>query len=185
MLHTQIEDASICWAATFFLSVVFRHSFHRYLVFGDYVGGYKASLARMYGGYSIIIVLSTLFNILMTRVATFSHYVAWILTLLWTVCDCVCAFCRLLSATTHRRRRISHSWFRPSVFFLSGHCELLHLEKIVVLWWQQKREFLKRWRKRASTELQSIERLLPSYHTVTTAHVVWLQKCCFFTRPCV
>ena len=84
LLHEQIEDASICWAVTFFLSVVFRHTFHRYLVFGDYVGGYKASLARMYGGYSIIIVLSTLFNILMTRVATFSHYVAWILTLLWT-----------------------------------------------------------------------------------------------------
>ena len=84
LLHTQIQDASVCWAVTFFLSVVFRHSFHRYLVFGDYVGGYKASLARMYGGYSIIIVLSTIFNILMTRVATFSHYVAWILTLLWT-----------------------------------------------------------------------------------------------------
>lgn len=84
LLHTQIEDASVCWAVTFFLSVVFRHSFHRYLVFGDYVGGYKASLARMYGGYSIIIVLSTLFNIFMTRVATFSHYVAWILTLLWS-----------------------------------------------------------------------------------------------------
>ena len=86
MLHTtqMIEDASACWAVTFFLSVLFRHSFHRYLVFGDYVGGYKASLMRMYGGYSITIVLSTLFNILMTRVATFSHYVAWILTLLWT-----------------------------------------------------------------------------------------------------
>lgn len=84
LLRAQIEDASICWATTFFLSVVARHSCHRYLVFGDYVGGYWASLGRMYGGYSIIIVLSTLFNILMTRVATLSYYVAWILTLLWT-----------------------------------------------------------------------------------------------------
>lgn len=79
-----IDDASVCWATTFFLSVIFRHTSHRYLVFGDYVGGYWASLGRMYGGYSIIIVLSTIFNILMTRVATFSHYVAWIMTLLWT-----------------------------------------------------------------------------------------------------
>ena len=84
LLHTHIEDASLCWAITFFLSVVFRHTSHRYLVFGDYVGGYAASLTRMYAGYSVIIVLSTFFNILMTRVATFSHYVAWILTLLWT-----------------------------------------------------------------------------------------------------
>lgn len=84
MLHMYIQDASICWATTFFLSVVARHSSHRYLVFGDYVGGYWASLGRMYGGYSIIIVLSTIFNILMTRVATLSHYGAWIFTLLWT-----------------------------------------------------------------------------------------------------
>jgi hypothetical protein len=84
-LHRYIEDASICWATTFFLSVVWRHSSHRYLVFGDYVGGYWASLGRMYGGYSIIIVLSTIFNVVMTRgAAHLSHYVAWILTLLWT-----------------------------------------------------------------------------------------------------
>lgn len=84
LLHMQIKDPSVCWAATLFLSVIFRHSSHRYFVFGDYVGGYWASLGRMYGGYSIIIVLSTIFNIFMTRVATFSHYVAWIMTLLWT-----------------------------------------------------------------------------------------------------
>ena len=79
-----ITDASACWALTFFASIVARHSSHRYLVFGDYVGGYTASLLRMYGGYSVIIVLSTLFNMAMTRVAAVSHYVAWILTLLWT-----------------------------------------------------------------------------------------------------
>ena len=80
----QIHDASVCWALGFLLSIVFRHSSHRYLVFGDYVGGYWASLTRMYAGYSVIIVLSTIFNVLMTRVAVVSHYVAWIMTLLWT-----------------------------------------------------------------------------------------------------
>lgn len=80
----EVQDASICWALSFFLSIFFRHTSHRYFVFGDYVGGYWNSLARMYAGYSVIIVLSTLFNILMTRVATLSHYLAWILTLLWT-----------------------------------------------------------------------------------------------------
>lgn len=79
-----IHDASICWAVSFFLSIVFRHTSHRYLVFGDYVGGYRKSLLRMYAAYSIIIVLSTLFNILMVQMASISHYLAWILTLLWT-----------------------------------------------------------------------------------------------------
>ena len=36
MLHYGfgLEDASVCWALGFFASIVFRHSFHRYLVFG-------------------------------------------------------------------------------------------------------------------------------------------------------
>jgi putative flippase GtrA len=86
MLHVvfHFEDASLCWALGFGLSVVFRHTTHRYLVFGDYVGGYWASLGRMYAGYSIIIVLSTIFNVIMTRYAKFPHYVAWIITMLWT-----------------------------------------------------------------------------------------------------
>jgi hypothetical protein len=86
LLHfaLNIQDASTCWAISFSLSVYFRHMSHRWLVFGDYVGGYKASLIRMYGGYSVIIVLSTVFNILMTRMTSISHYTAWILTLLWT-----------------------------------------------------------------------------------------------------
>lgn len=86
MLHVvfHFEDASLCWALGFALSVVFRHTTHRYLVFGDYVGGYWASLGRMYAGYSIIIVLSTIFNVIMTRYAKFPHYVAWIITMLWT-----------------------------------------------------------------------------------------------------
>lgn len=86
MLHVvfHFQDASFCWALGFGLSVVFRHTTHRYLVFGDYVGGYWRSLGRMYAGYSIIIVLSTIFNVIMTRKAKFPHYVAWITTMLWT-----------------------------------------------------------------------------------------------------
>jgi len=79
-----IEDASICWLMSFFISVAFRHTTHRYLVFGDYVGGYSNSLLRMYGGYSVIIVLSTLFNIAITKVIKVPHYVGFIFTLGWT-----------------------------------------------------------------------------------------------------
>ena len=83
-LVLKLEDASLCWALGFGISVSFRHTSHRYLVFGDYVGGYWASLGRMYAGYSIIIVLSTIFNIVMTKKAQLPHYVAWVITLLWT-----------------------------------------------------------------------------------------------------
>jgi hypothetical protein len=38
----------------------------------------------MYAGYSIIIVISTVFNVVMTRDLKFSHYFAWFITLLWT-----------------------------------------------------------------------------------------------------
>ena len=38
----------------------------------------------MYAGYSIIIVISTIFNFLMTRKLQLPHYVAWVITLLWT-----------------------------------------------------------------------------------------------------
>lgn len=78
------EDASVCWALGFGISVSFRHTSHRYLVFGDYVGGFWPSLGRMYAGYSIIIVISTIFNIVMTRYLELPHYVAWVVTLLWT-----------------------------------------------------------------------------------------------------
>lgn len=80
----KVNDASLCWALSFFISIVFRHTSHRYLVFGDYIGGYWASLIRMYAGYSIIIVLSTIFNALVTKVWHISHGIAWVSTLLWT-----------------------------------------------------------------------------------------------------
>merc|ERR1719416_218964 len=49
-----------------------------------YVGGYHNSLIRMYGGYSISIILSTIANFIMTEWYAVPHYVAWIFTLLWT-----------------------------------------------------------------------------------------------------
>uniref|UniRef100_A0A7S2A9H1 GtrA-like protein domain-containing protein n=1 Tax=Trieres chinensis TaxID=1514140 RepID=A0A7S2A9H1_TRICV len=79
-----VEDPSLCWAIGFALSIVARHTSHRYLVFGKYVGGYWSSLGRMYAGYSIIIFLSTSFNFIMTRIAGVPHYMAWAITLLWT-----------------------------------------------------------------------------------------------------
>mmetsp|Transcript_16513 Transcript_16513/g.39021 ORF Transcript_16513/g.39021 Transcript_16513/m.39021 type:complete len:282 (+) Transcript_16513:100-945(+) len=86
-LHLTIfpNDAALCWMSSFVLSIVARHTSHRYLVFGDYVPSYWQSLGRMYAGYSISIVLSTIFNYLITTgVAKVSHYVAYIFTLLWT-----------------------------------------------------------------------------------------------------
>jgi putative flippase GtrA len=83
-LFLRLRDASLCWALSFAVSIVFRHTTHRYLVFGDYVGGYWRSLSRMYAGYSVIIVLSTLFNIFMTKYINLPHAIAWMVTLLWT-----------------------------------------------------------------------------------------------------
>jgi putative flippase GtrA len=61
------DRAALCWCLAFVLSIPVRHVCHRYLVFGDYVGGYRQSLLRMYAGYSVTIVLSTLFNFVMAR----------------------------------------------------------------------------------------------------------------------
>jgi nitrogen fixation protein FixH len=38
----------------------------------------------MYAGYSIIIVLSTFFNIVITKKMDMPHVFAWIVTMLWT-----------------------------------------------------------------------------------------------------
>jgi hypothetical protein len=79
-----IEQAMICWFGGFFLSIVVRHTFHRYLVFGAHVGGYFGSLFRMYLGYSISIILSTVFDYVMVDMMDLPHYIAWTVTLLWT-----------------------------------------------------------------------------------------------------
>ena len=86
LMHTAlgVEDASTCWTVCFTLSIVFRHTFHRYLVFGNYVGGYWNSLLRMYGGYSVSIVLSGVFNMAITKMGNASHYIAFVFTILWT-----------------------------------------------------------------------------------------------------
>lgn len=86
-LHLTVfpNDASLCWMTSFVASIAARHTSHRYLVFGDYVPHYWASLRKMYAGYSISIVLSTIFNYFITTgVAPVSHYVAYVFTLLWT-----------------------------------------------------------------------------------------------------
>ena len=79
----NVRDPSICWAIGFGMSIVVRHSSHRYFTFGAYVGGYWRSLGRMYAGYSISIALSTAFNVAMAKNGV-PHYVAFVFTLLWT-----------------------------------------------------------------------------------------------------
>jgi putative flippase GtrA len=79
------DRAALCWCLAFVLSIPVRHTCHRYLVFGDYVGGYRQSLLRMYAGYSVTIVLSTLFNFVMARMFVHSTLLHLsILTMLWT-----------------------------------------------------------------------------------------------------
>lgn len=84
ILHMYVQDSSTCWAVCFTASILFRHSAHRYLVFGNYVGSYYKSLLRMYCGYSVSIILSTAFNVVVTRRHGLNHYVAFVFTLLWT-----------------------------------------------------------------------------------------------------
>ena len=79
----SVDDPSTCWAIGFGMSIVVRHSSHRYFTFGAYVGGYWRSLGRMYIGYSFSIVLSTAFNVVMAGMGM-PHYVAFGFTLLWT-----------------------------------------------------------------------------------------------------
>jgi putative flippase GtrA len=85
LLHKYVvTDGTACWAIGFILSIPCRHTSHRYLVFGDYVGGYRKSLLRMYMGYSVIIILSTLFNLVMSHLFHLPMSILWIVTLLWT-----------------------------------------------------------------------------------------------------
>lgn len=82
VLH--IKDTTVCWVLGYAISIMVRHTSHRYLVFGNYVGGYCSSLLRMYTGYSIILVASTLFNLILTHSIQMQHYTAWVITLIWT-----------------------------------------------------------------------------------------------------
>lgn len=80
----KVKDTTVCWTLGFALSIVVRHTSHRYLVFGNYVGGYWYSLLRMYAGYSISLTLSTLFNWVLTHKMQFQHYSGWMITLVGT-----------------------------------------------------------------------------------------------------
>lgn len=78
-----------CWTVVFTTSISYRHSAHRYLTFGNYVGGYWNSLGRMYGGYSFSIVLSAVFNWILTNAvfekgSEVGHYMTYFFTMLWT-----------------------------------------------------------------------------------------------------
>lgn len=85
LIHTYvIRNQSICWMVAFCISILFRHTFHRYLVFGNYIGGYIASLLRMYTGYSVTIVLSTIVNYILSHIFEVNVFVLAILTMGWT-----------------------------------------------------------------------------------------------------
>jgi putative flippase GtrA len=83
-LHFYISDSATGWALAFCASISVRHTTHRYFVFGDYVGGYRRSLQRMYMAYSVTIVLSTLLNFLLSRVLSVHVFVLALLTMAWT-----------------------------------------------------------------------------------------------------
>ena len=82
----QIKEPTVCWVLGYALSIIVRHTSHRYLVFGNYVGGYWYSLLRMYTGYSMIMALSTLLNWVLThnKKMELKHYTAWMITLVGT-----------------------------------------------------------------------------------------------------
>jgi len=69
---------------SFFFSIGFRHSSHRYLVFGEYNGTYYESLVRMYISYTFVVLLSTAFNVVMVRTMRLGWMYAWVITLVWT-----------------------------------------------------------------------------------------------------
>lgn len=80
----KIQSSTLCWAIGLSLSIAIRHTSHRYLVFGNYVGGYFHSLIRMYTGYSIILISSTVFNLALVEIGHLKHYTAWVVTLIMT-----------------------------------------------------------------------------------------------------
>ena len=79
------ERATVCWTVSYSLSIIVRHSSHRFIVFGDFEGSYCTSLARTYLAYSTSIVLSMVSNHFIINYFLFSHRDAWIITMLWTV----------------------------------------------------------------------------------------------------
>ena len=80
----EYERATVCWTASYTLSIALRHSSHRLLVFGEYEGSYWSSLGRTYLTYSSSIVLSMITNHLIISFFALTHKQAWLITMLWT-----------------------------------------------------------------------------------------------------
>ena len=78
------ERATVCWTVSYVCSIVFRHTIHRYIVFGEAEGTYCNSLGRTYMAYASSIVLSMLSNHFISDILRFSHREAWVITMLWT-----------------------------------------------------------------------------------------------------
>jgi len=78
------EKATVCWTASYILSIWVRHFSHRILVFGDYEGTYLASLMRTYLTYSSSILISMVTNHFIVSFLMFTHREAWVITMLWT-----------------------------------------------------------------------------------------------------
>lgn len=85
LLYTlEWERATICWTASYTLSIFVRHFSHRLLVFGEYEGSYCMSLGRTYLTYSSSIMISMITNHLLVEFLQFAHQHAWIVTMIWT-----------------------------------------------------------------------------------------------------
>lgn len=78
------EKPTVCWAVSYILSIVLRHSSHRLIVFGEFEGSYCVSLGRTFGAYAASIFLSVTTNHILTGYFEIPHRNAWILTMLWT-----------------------------------------------------------------------------------------------------
>eukprot|EP01038_Epipyxis_sp_PR26KG_P010903 gene10903-14635_t len=78
------EHTTVCWTGSYIISIWVRHLSHRMLVFGDYEGSYLQSLFRTYFTYSSSIVISMITNHILVKYLFFTHFQAWIITMLWT-----------------------------------------------------------------------------------------------------
>lgn len=77
------ERATVCWTASYTISVSVRHTSHRLLVFGDYEGTYWSSLTKTYASYLSSIVVSIFTNYLLVLIGA-GHVYAWLITMIWT-----------------------------------------------------------------------------------------------------
>jgi len=58
----DFERSTVCWALSYMISIIFRHSSHRIFVFGEYEGTYFSSLMKTYLTYASSIVISIIAN---------------------------------------------------------------------------------------------------------------------------